>query len=295
MFCHLTRIIYATIDSHIFPSLRCRFCLFPLFPNIPSSGRYLYEGYSLATWEQQGILAYAWLETVEAGQWPLGIFEDIAYVLDCTSSRVAKQGTMSSRQKALGLEMTDLLRSHLVDVLLANGWSTPYKTKAGRDIWVWYAEGHPRRTTQAPEPATKARELVLSEHDLLDIIVAGFGAEVPGEAQADQDQVLELLLAEPEKPRSHVVNVIGGSEAKERGQEPAYSREVFTREVTFTCIVCGDTVTQQRYPGHMPLYCSEGCREARVAEKTRERVAKHRERKKAAIGNMRSQEDVTNV
>ena len=243
-----------------------------------------YEGYSLAKWEQQGILAYAWLETVEAGQWPLGIFEDTAYVLDCTSSRVAKQGTMSSRQKALGLEMTDLLRSYLVDVLLANSWSTPYKTKAGRDIWVWYAEGHPRRTTQAPEPATKAGEAVLSEHDLPDVIIARVGAVVPGEAQADQDHVLELMLAEPEKPRSHVVEVIGGSEAKERGQQPAYSREVFTKLVTFTCIVCGDTVTQQRYPGHTPLYCSEGCREVRVAEKTRERVAKHRERKKAEGG-----------
>ena len=95
---------------------------------------------------------------------------------------------------------------------------------------------------------------MLSEHDLPDIIVAGVGAEVPGEAQADQDQVLEPMLAEPEKPRSHVVEVIGGSEAKERGQQPAYSREVFTREVTFTCIVCGDTVTQQRFPVSLPRF-----------------------------------------
>jgi hypothetical protein len=47
-------------------------------------------------------------------------------------------------------------------------------------------------------------------------------------------------------------------------------------------IVCKQTVTQQRYPGHTPLYCSDGCKGERQQEQTRERVARHREKKKAA-------------
>jgi hypothetical protein len=58
-------------------------------------------------------------------------------------------------------------------------------------------------------------------------------------------------------------------------------------------IVCGETVTQQHYPGHKPLYCSEGCKEDRQREKTRERVAKHRKEKKAEVGNSTSREHVT--
>jgi len=79
--------------------------------------------------------------------------------------------------------------------------------------------------------------------------------------------------------QSHIVEIIGSAEAKGRGQQPAYSREVFTREVS---IVCKQTVTQQRYPaGSLPLYCSESCRDDRQRARTRERVAKHREKKKA--------------
>jgi hypothetical protein len=39
-------------------------------------------------------------------------------------------------------------------------------------------------------------------------------------------------------------------------------------------LVCGETVIQQRYPGHTPLYCSQFCKD--------ERVARHGEKKKAA-------------
>ncbi len=88
--------------------------------------------------------------------------------------------------------------------------------------------------------------------------------------------------------QSHIVEVIGSAEAKGRGQQPAYSREVFTREVS---IVCKQTVTQQRYPGHTPLYCGPDCQGERQREKTRERVARHWEKK--AAGNKTSQGAVT--
>ena len=58
-----------------------------------------------------------------------------------------------------------------------------------------------------------------------------------------------------------------------RTGEQLVSRRMKKRAVTFTCTVCGETVTQQRYPSHLPKYCSDTCKESDTREKTRERVA----------------------
>jgi hypothetical protein len=39
-----------------------------------------------------------------------------------------------------------------------------------------------------------------------------------------------------------------------------YTRTLREREVTFTCVICGITVTEFRYPGPLPHYCGEDCR-----------------------------------
>ncbi|MES1024858.1 hypothetical protein ABN584_19065 [Gloeocapsa sp. BRSZ] len=39
-------------------------------------------------------------------------------------------------------------------------------------------------------------------------------------------------------------------------EEKQHTRAVNTREVTFTCTVCEQTVTQHRFPGPVPQYCS---------------------------------------
>jgi len=46
----------------------------------------------------------------------------------------------------------------------------------------------------------------------------------------------------------------------------------------FTCSICGKTVTQQRFPSHVPKYCSAACKESQpnqeaMREQTRLRVA----------------------
>lgn len=56
------------------------------------------------------------------------------------------------------------------------------------------------------------------------------------------------------------------------------SRRVKKRAVTFTCSICGKTVTQQRFPSHLPKYCSEVCKASQpnreaMREQTRLRVA----------------------
>jgi hypothetical protein len=149
-----------------------------------------------------------------------------------------------------------------------------------------------------PNSAEEEADLAMSERDLPDLVLAGAGAEVSGDddqPELEQNDQLDLVeQVKPELPRSHVVEVVGSEEAKERGQQPAYTRTVSTREITFTCMVCKQTVTQQRYPGHTPLYCSDGCKGERQQEQIRERVARHREKKKAA-GNTHSQGSVTSL
>lgn len=43
-------------------------------------------------------------------------------------------------------------------------------------------------------------------------------------------------------------------------QVKGYERVVIAREVTFTCEHCEQTVTQERMPGPLPVYCSDRCR-----------------------------------
>ncbi|MEO0562677.1 MAG: hypothetical protein AAF125_11210, partial [Chloroflexota bacterium] len=40
-----------------------------------------------------------------------------------------------------------------------------------------------------------------------------------------------------------------------------YTRRIRKRGVQFTCAECGETVTEQRFPGPMPKYCL-GCVDA---------------------------------
>ncbi len=53
-------------------------------------------------------------------------------------------------------------------------------------------------------------------------------------------------------------------------EEKQHTRSVSTREVTFTCAVCGQTVTQHRFPGPVPLYCSDDCKQTARREQMRE-------------------------
>lgn len=55
----------------------------------------------------------------------------------------------------------------------------------------------------------------------------------------------------PSKQKSVVVKV---------SQVKGYERVIDLRPVTFTCLHCGQTVTQERMPGPLPAYCSERCR-----------------------------------
>ncbi len=80
---------------------------------------------------------------------------------------------------------------------------------------------------------------------------------------------------------SKLVNVYGDKFAKARPRpQVAFQRMISTQEMTFVCAICEKTVTQQRYPGRIPRYCSDLCENEGRREKTRERVKKLRARQR---------------
>jgi len=76
------------------------------------------------------------------------------------------------------------------------------------------------------------------------------------------------------------VRVQGHASARTVWGVPSYTREITTRPIRFICAWCQDTVTQQRFPGPIPAYCSEDCQKEAQRAQTRERVRRYRERQR---------------
>ncbi len=80
--------------------------------------------------------------------------------------------------------------------------------------------------------------------------------------------------------RTKRVRVQGHASVRTVWGVPSYTREIATRPIRFTCAWCQDTVTQQRFPGPLPAYCSEDCKREAQRAQTRERVRRYRERQR---------------
>ncbi len=65
-------------------------------------------------------------------------------------------------------------------------------------------------------------------------------------------------------------------------EQLAYTRTVRMREVTFTCMICGQTVMQLHYPSGRLKYCSEECRAVGATQREEIRVARQREKRRSA-------------
>lgn len=249
-------------------------------------------------WQEAGVVVVIWLDIVDRDHWQRGHYRPSAYEL------VSSIGTMSGRPPGAIQEKTArrCLRAFRPQVLAAMtdaGWEEVDTTCEGQPIYQYRPGLSCGRTLDANNPnGSKGQR----ECELPDIVLVGSGAEVSNEGnqvcereqiELGADDLLELdQNCQAELPRCHMVEVVGNREAHERGQQPAYSREVWTREITFTCIGCRKTVTQQRYPGRIPLYCGDGCKNEVQREKTRERVARHR-KKKGELSNEKLQDLVT--
>ncbi len=80
--------------------------------------------------------------------------------------------------------------------------------------------------------------------------------------------------------QSKRVRVQGHASARTIWGVPSYTREIATRPIWFICAWCENMVTQQRFPGPLPVYCSEECKKEAQRVQTRERVRRYRERQR---------------
>jgi len=81
-----------------------------------------------------------------------------------------------------------------------------------------------------------------------------------------------------EQPTRHTMSVA----VRGATEQLAYTRTVRMREVTFTCMICGQTVTQLHYPSGRLKYCSEECRAVGATQREEIRVARQREKRRSA-------------
>ncbi len=89
------------------------------------------------TWKEQGMIATAWLDTVERGHFPAGIFLRNAYELSSTYERVLGGPARGSRQEELGAALAQKLRERMKEEMKAAGWQVVAKTREGKDIWQY--------------------------------------------------------------------------------------------------------------------------------------------------------------
>jgi endogenous inhibitor of DNA gyrase (YacG/DUF329 family) len=101
------------------------------------------------------------------------------------------------------------------------------------------------------------------------------------------------LVQEQEGCELHPPLILSMNVAVQGGTEQiAYTRTVRMREVTFTCTICGQTVTQLHYPSGRLKYCSEECRAIGATQREEIRVARQREKRQSAReGRLRSQQE----
>lgn len=280
-----------------------------------------------ASWQEAGVIVSLWLDVVERDHWRPGHYRSHAYELIPHRTTVSGRPLGAGQEETASLLLRGL-REKVLAAMTDACWHEVDTTREGQPIYV-YRPGPPfQLAPPAAEDAVAESDLpdidltgagadvpgenqpreealaeLADEIDLLGQTLERWGRErkasgpeVAGEAsqskQEEREQPDQGDQREPEQQHSHTIQIVGNAEAKRRGQPPAYSRTVSTRLVTFTCIVCEQTVTQQRYPGHTPLYCSDACKEERVAARTRERVARHREKKKAEALSQNHNADV---
>lgn len=132
------------------------------------------------------------------------------------------------------------------------------------------------------ERAHAIRSASLGEAHLKTIATQTFYNQlIQAQARAKEEETTsQQELDQPSTPARSI-------EVRGATGQVAYTRSVRMRDVTFTCTVCGQTVTQRHYPSGRIKYCSEACRAIRGAQLNEKRVAKQREKRRSERGVQR--------
>jgi hypothetical protein len=199
-----------------------------------------------------GVRAVAYLDIVEREHWPAGHYLPHAYELTFSYERLAKKGSMDPHCEAdTGDRLIAHLRERMLTQMREAGWRRVGQTRQGRDIWQH------RPSLSSPAPSISS-----------------------GREQPEMEAVLSRVPGEPEQAKREEGRL--SKDPSDQGDATRVQQQtrIYTsRAITFTCVQCGRTVTEQRFPSHRPLYCSNPtCKREATRKKTRERVANYRRR-----------------
>ncbi len=107
-------------------------------------------------WKEQGMIATAWLASVERDHFPRGLFLRDAYELSSTYERIQGGPARGVRQEELGAELARKLRERMKTEMRAAGWQVVTQTREGRDIWQY----KPARVSPDTTPVTTTQVTV---------------------------------------------------------------------------------------------------------------------------------------
>lgn len=204
------------------------------------------------------------------------------YILDQYWDRANRsiRRKLTPGQDERGLALLRLLRERVITALEGAGWQDAGQNYEGRPLWR-YVGPVTREQPLLPLPTeTKAAP----SKSLASIAQ-------PHRREPKATTAVPISLARPAEkavpvlspPQSNQVSL-----ARKRIEVPvatrpraAYQRTVHTRLVTFTCVQCGTTSTEQRFPGPLPRYCTEACRQQARRAGTLARVHRFRARQRA--------------
>lgn len=209
-----------------------------------------------------------------------------SYVLDYYYDRAnhTAAGTMGRRQEERAKALMQLLGQRVTEAMQEQGWRVLGKTSTGATVWQYRGPAAREQEQQLAQAATQIwhgryphtgaeKVAPLADFPVFRALLAkrwhpvGEGLETWVDYAAGQVQVRHQRQAGiPAQPPMASREVATG----------AYSRTIRTRPVTFICAWCQKLVTQQRYPGPKPTYCSDTCKAEATREQTRVRVQRYR-------------------
>ncbi len=180
-------------------------------------------------------------------------------------------------QDERGLALVQLLRERLSAALEAAGWQQAGVNFEGRPLWR-YVEPTTREQHPLPLPTEVPIQKPASSTT---ITQPPRNTHAPIPSTRTVESTAPTLTPTPSQPAQ-------AQPARKRVEVPAaaqpraaYQRTIHTRPVIFTCRECGATVSQQRFPGPQPRYCSETCKQKAMRAGALARVRRFRERKQA--------------
>jgi hypothetical protein len=194
------------------------------------------------------------------------------YLLESSWDRVnwkTIRRKLTPGQNERGLALLHLLRERLNEALeAAAGWQQAGVNYEGRPLWRY--TGPVKREAPASPTEAPAKKQAHSAPTTQPLR----GTHTLTRPSRPVETTAPAVPDQPPLTASKRIAVPGAKQPRQ-----AYSRTLTTRLVTFTCRHCGKQVSQQRFPGPRPCYCTEACKQEATRVGIRTRVQRFRERK----------------